>query len=376
MRSARITSSGIPTWTYCDPDAFAWEREYLFRRSWGFACLAREVDEPGAYAVASVGGDSVLVVHDGERRRAFHNVCRHRGAEVMAGSGVASEFRCPYHAWTYRLDGVLDRVPGVREIPQGIGLRELRVETWGPFVFVCSDRDVEALGRFFGDVFEDVGSRVDLAAVAEHGTTDEVNFEVEANWKVVVENSLECYHCRFAHPGLAESLELSRYRQWTGRWWSTQQVPQHTAEPVAQTALGEASRRGADESGMRTARFNFLFPNLYVSVWPGSEGFSTTEVQPLGPHRTRTRFRRFFKRRVSDVERNESRAFSRAVIDEDIALCESVQRGLDRRLGEQRLVIGTASEEGADESCIAHFHALLREKLDWAPPAANGESLP
>lgn len=373
MRSGRVTSSGIPTWTYCDPDAFAQEREHLFRRSWGFACLVREVDRPGAYTVAKVGADSVLVVHDGERRRAFHNVCRHRGAEIAAQAGVATEFRCPYHAWTYGLDGVLDRVPGVREVPDGVRLLELRVETWGPFVFVCSDRRVEALGRHFEDIFEDIDSRVDLSSVAENGTTDEVSFEMEANWKVVVENSLECYHCRFAHPGLADSLDLSRYRQWTGRWWSTQQVPQRVAVSVEQSALGEATRRGAGESGMRAARFNFLFPNLYVSVWPGSEGFSTTEIHPLGPRRTRTRFRRFFNAKVSDAEREESRVFSRTVIDEDIALCESVQRGLDRQLSEQRLVIGEGGE-GADESCIAHFHALVREKLHWAPPDAESEA--
>ena len=126
---------------------------------------------------------------------------------------------------------------------------------------------------------------------------------------------------------------------------------------------------------MRAARFNFLFPNLYVSVWPGSEGFSTTEVHPLGPHRTRTRFRRFFNGRVSDAERAESRTFSRAVIDEDIALCESVQRGLDRQLSEQRLVVGVEGE-GADESCIVHFHALLRERLDWARPGTESEASP
>ena len=145
MHSGRITDSGIPVWTYCDPVAFVQERERLFRRSWGFACLAREVDRRGAYTVAKVGGDSVLVVHDGERRRAFHNVCRHRGAEVAAGTGVASELRCPYHAWTYRLDGTLDKVPGVRQIPEGIRLRELRLETWGPLVFVCSDPHAKAL---------------------------------------------------------------------------------------------------------------------------------------------------------------------------------------------------------------------------------------
>ena len=237
---------------------------------------------------------------------------------------------------------------------------------------MCSDRRVGALEHYFEDLFKDIDSRVNLSSVAENGTTDEVSFEMDANWKVVVENSLECYHCHVAHPGLADSLELSRYRQWTGRWWSTQQVPQRKRGTGRANGARRGDAPGADESGMRAARFNFLFPNLYVSVWPGSEGFSTTEVHPLGPHRTLTRFRRFFHGRVSDAERAESRAFSRAVIDEDIALCESVQRGLDRQLSEQRLVVGVEGE-GADESCIAHFHTLLREKLDWSVPGVESE---
>ena len=238
MRSGRIANSGIPTWTYCDPDAFAREREHLFRRSWGFACLAREVGRPGAYTVTNVGGDSVLVVHDGTRRRAFHNVCRHRGAELAEGSGTANEIRCPYHAWTYRLDGTLAKVPGVREIPDGIRLRELRVETWGPLVFVCSDRQVAPLGQFFGEIFEDVGSRVDLSAVAENGTTDEVSFEMEANWKVVVENSLECYHCRF---------RASR----AGRFPGPRPVPAMDGQVVEHPAGSAAHRRIGRKNGAR-----------------------------------------------------------------------------------------------------------------------------
>ena len=368
MDSGRIVASGIPAETYRDPARFEQEQERVFRRHWGFACLDREVESHGAYTVATVGGDRVVVVRDGETLRAFHNVCQHRGAEVAAGTGTASAFRCPYHAWTYGLDGGLVKAPGVAGRPGAIRLRALRLESWGPFVFVCSDPAVAPLRRHYGELFDDLDARVGLSGLADSGTTDEVCFETEANWKVIVENSLECYHCAFAHPGLAGSLDLRRYRQWTGTWWSTQQAPQRIAESTEDAALGEATRRGAEESGLRAARFNFLFPNLFVSVWPGSEGFSTTEILPLGFHRTRTRFRRFFNRRVPDAEREESLAFIRQVIGEDVALCESVQRGLDRGVSSLRLVVGRGSH-GADERCIAHFHACLREALQWPAPA-------
>ena len=363
MSDAQIVLSKIPTKTYYDPAVFVEETEQVFRRYWGLACLTTEVKVSGAYVTTHIGDDNIIVVRDEGQLRAFHNVCPHRGSEIASGTGVATEFKCPYHAWTYGLDGSLVRVPGVRNFSKGIGLRPLSLEIWGPFVFVCSDLDVAPLSYFFGDLFEYLQNKVDLIKIVSFGTMEEFNFEIEANWKVVVENSLECYHCAYAHPGLASSIDLGKFEQWVEGWWSAQQAPQRLEGKKRGAALGQATQASAEKSGMDTARFNFLFPNLYVSIWPGSQGFSTTEIFPKGCHRTWTRHRRFFQNKVSQTEREESHAFISEVINEDIALCESVQRGLDRGVTDQRLMVNRGGL-GADETCILHFHDLLQHKLE------------
>jgi phenylpropionate dioxygenase-like ring-hydroxylating dioxygenase large terminal subunit len=362
MRNEQIVLSKIPPSSYCDPKIFQRENEQVFRRHWGFACLTTELKRSGAYITSNVGGDNVIVVRDKKKLRAFHNVCPHRGSEIASGAGITKEFQCPYHAWTYGLDGQLIRVPGVNTLQEQISLQPLRTEIWGPFVFVCSNPDIEPLSHFYGDLFDYFQNKVDLTEIASFGTMDEITFEIEANWKVVVENSLECYHCAYAHPGLASSIDLRQFEQWTRGWWSAQQAPQKVDGNKRGAALGQATYENARVSGLDSARFNFLFPNLYISIWPGSLGFSTTEITPKGHHRTETRHRRFFHNEVSETEQKESHAFIREVINEDIALCESVQRGLDQGVTDQRLMV-KRSGSGPDETCILHFHELLLNKV-------------
>ena len=176
-------------------------------------------------------------------------------------------------------------------------LQQLRIEIWGPFVFVCSDPDIEPLSHYYGDLFDYFQRKIDLTEIAFFGNMEEIIFETEANWKVVVENSLECYHWAHAHPGLASSIDLRQFEQWAQGWWSAQQAPQKIIGKKRGAALGKATYESSKVSGMDSARFNFLFPNLYISVWPGSLGFSTTEITPKGHHRTETRHRRFFHSR-------------------------------------------------------------------------------
>lgn len=366
MGNEQIVLSKIATKSYCDPQTFEKENAQVFRRHWGFACLAKEVKEPGAYVTSKIGSDSIIVVRDKEKLRAFHNVCPHRGSEITSGQGVTKELQCPYHAWTYGLDGQLIRIPGVKKFQEPISLQQLRIEIWGPFVFVCSDPDIEPLSHYYGDLFDYFQRKIDLTEIAFFGNMEEIIFETEANWKVVVENSLECYHCAHAHPGLASSIDLRQFEQWAQGWWSAQQAPQKIIGKKRGAALGKATYESSKVSGMDSARFNFLFPNLYISVWPGSLGFSTTEITPKGHHRTETRHRRFFHSDVSDTEKKESYAFIKEVIDEDIALCESVQRGLDRGVTEQRLVVNRPNL-GPDETCILHFHDLLLRKVNQSP---------
>jgi len=188
------------------------EQERIFRRSWQYVGRTDEVAEPASFAATRAADVPVVLVRDEEGAlRAFLNVCRHRGSLVCTGSGARRTLQCPYHAWTYGLDGALLRAPRL-ELEggaglEGLGLVQLRLETWGPFVFVCPDESAPPLAEFLEDVPERIataGIDVDALRFLERAES-----EVEANWKVCVENYLECYHCPTAHPGFSAVVDVS-----------------------------------------------------------------------------------------------------------------------------------------------------------------------
>ncbi len=194
----------LPAALYADPQVFALDRDRIFRRMW--LCVAREEDLPdaGDFVTAEVAGDPILLVRgeDG-RARAFHNVCRHRGAcLVSAPRGQAARaFRCDYHAWTYGLDGRLLRAPLMEENPEfdpaRYPLGAIATASWGGFLFVNLDPDAPGWQE----------AHADLPDLSRYGLETlrrghRIEYEVAANWKVLCENYSECYHCALVHPQL------------------------------------------------------------------------------------------------------------------------------------------------------------------------------
>src|SRR5687768_975058 len=149
----------IPFDWYSDPAVLRLERERIFRRTWQYAGRADQVAEPGAFFTGDLGGVPIVVLRDKDGRlRAFLNVCRHRGSLVCEGEGKRETLQCPYHAWTYGLDGSLraaprsDREPGFDK--SELGLVPVSVEAWGPFVFVNPDADAAPLAETLGELPE------------------------------------------------------------------------------------------------------------------------------------------------------------------------------------------------------------------------------
>ena len=206
------TSRTLPWSWYTDPAVLQLEQERIFRRPWHYAGRADEVSEAGSFSATRAGDVPSVLVRDEEGTLpAFLNVCRHRGSLVCEGAGRRSTLQCPYHAWTYSLDGKLLSAPraareGGLEMDE-LGLVPLLLETWGPFVFVNPDPDAAPLSQFLDDVPEHIAAAgIDVGALRFLARTES---EIAANWKTCSENFLECYHCPVAHPG---SL-----RSWTSR---------------------------------------------------------------------------------------------------------------------------------------------------------------
>src|SRR5436190_3658101 len=193
---------------YSAEDVLRLERERIFARSWQYAGRAEEVAAPGSFLAADAGGIPILVARDREGTlRAFLNVCRHRGTTLAEGAGRRETIQCPYHAWTYDLDGSLRSAPRLDELSSDeldeteLSLAPAAVDTWGPFLFVNPDARADPLADTLGEL----PSQLDPAGLQFHSRE---RFELEANWKVAIENFLECYHCPTAHPAFAAEVDV------------------------------------------------------------------------------------------------------------------------------------------------------------------------
>jgi glycine betaine catabolism A len=208
--------STLPGRAYTDPDVFASEQEHIFEQMWFCAARSSDVGAPGSFKTVQVGRESVLVTRNRKgEARAFFNVCRHRGAKLCTEeSGEARRaFQCPYHAWTYDFDGKLVAAPNLTKMPDidrvEYGLRTIAVQEWLGYVWVCL---AEQPPSFDDTVRSAIVERLgDLASLENYGVEHlavgrRIVYDVKANWKLIIENFMECYHCATIHPELTEVL--------------------------------------------------------------------------------------------------------------------------------------------------------------------------
>jgi choline monooxygenase len=347
----------LPYEWYADPAVLRLEQERIFARSWQYAARLDQVAEPGQLATADAGTLPVVLARarDGVLR-GFVNVCRHRGNLLCEGDARRETIQCPYHAWTYGLDGALRHAPRADREPgfdaSSLGLVPVAVDTWGPFVFVNADTEAGPLADYLGELPRLLAADgLDVDALRSHRRAE--SDEYACNWKVCVENFLECYHCAVAHPSLAKALNVSpdEYGLEARGWLASQfGVPRDGGGGVYD-ASGEV------EAG----QFHLLFPGTVVNVMPGRPNLSIGPVIPRAAERT-YRFLDYFV--APDVDEEwlaDYLALDEQVGTEDRKLVESVQRGI--ACG--GLEAGTLLPES--EKLIAHFQTLVLHALGSVP---------
>jgi choline monooxygenase len=358
---------------YVDPAILDIEKARIFSRTWQLAgtldhaCgevngMKRTIADPESFFTAEVAGEPIVVVRDKQGTlRAFSNVCRHRAGPIASGSGCKNVLRCGYHGWTYTLDGRLIGTPDVEGVEffdrSTMGMVPLRLETWEQFIFVNFDRDAEPLSAYLGDIPEQArGFRFDGLQFAERR-----DYVIDCNWKVYVDNYLEGYHIPIAHPGLMREIDYAQYRTDTFRYHSQQFAPIRAMKPE------EAGERFyAPGTGLQQALYFWLFPNLMLNIYP--DNISTNLIVPLSHEKTLTIFEWFFHDVASEKVQERVKkaiAFSDEVQQEDIGLCENVQRGL-RSSTYDRGRYSVKRENG-----VHHFHMLLSEFLERSCPLAS-----
>jgi Rieske 2Fe-2S family protein len=325
----------LPRDAYTSRRVFAFEQERFFAGSW--TGVGREDDLPGtgAQRAVRVGGAGVLLVRGADQRvRAFANTCRHRGHELL-GVGERTTRRtilCPYHAWTYDLDGDLRVAPSFRGLegfqPGEHGLVELPLESWHGFLFVNGSGDAPPFA-------EHVGALNDLVApyrperllpLVSH------SYDLACNWKVVLENYHECYHCPLIHPELCQvsppasgdNFELDG--AWVG---GTMDLKDHAATMSLDGHSDGVPIPGLDAERLRTVAYLGLFPNLLLSLHP--DYLMTHLVEPLGPDASHVICTWYFPPEAAErpgFDPSYAVDFWDRTNRQDWAACESVQRGM------------------------------------------------
>jgi choline monooxygenase len=339
----------LPASWYRDPGILAREQELVFGHTWQMVAHESALQKPGDHVTARVGSEEILLTRDDAGTlHALSNVCLHRAGPVARGSGCRRALQCAYHGWTYALDGRLLGTPewdGVQDFDRAsVRLPAFRVESWAGFVFVNLDPEAAPLSEWLGEIVPET-ERLRLGSLAFYKRID---YEVACNWKVYVDNYLEGYHIPIVHPGLFAELDYNAYRVETRARHSRQHAP---IRPGRDESL---YKRNLEDGGQPEALYYWLFPNLMLNVYP--DNLQTNVILPLGPERTVTRFEWFVPdpgRPGLDEEFARSLAFSDAVQQEDILICEDVQRGLRSRTYE------TGRFSVKRENGVHQFHGLL-----------------
>jgi len=327
----------LPSAWYVEPAYLDDELGRVFDRSWQYAGPSELVAEPGTFLTTRAGRVPIVVTRDTDGGlNAFVNVCRHRGAEVARErNGRRKSLQCHYHGWTYGLDGRLRAAPRTEALDlEGVELPRVSVETWGPFVFVNPDPEARPLEDALGELPRIVAdAAVPLEAIRPRRSS---SYEIQANWKLVVDNYLECYHCPVAHPGFTSAFNVDDYTLTEYPTFSVQRTP------------GREAGEGL---------YAYLWPNFTLNAYPGPGNVSVNLFVPLAADRTLALFEYYLADAVTDAEGDEFVAFVDQVQREDTELCESAQRGLRSGRLERGLLV-PGREDG-----LAHFERLVQQAL-------------
>ncbi len=328
---------------YLSDHIFALERERIFFREWFCAAREEEIPEAGDYVVREVAGESVLIVRTRDGSLAAHyNVCRHRGSQLVP-AGARGTFgggiRCPYHSWTYTLEGALRTAPFLEEsegLAKGnLSLHRVGVASSGGFVFLnLTPAAAEADGKTLEAQLGGVPERLQRYPLSELRVARRIEYQVVANWKVVLENYNECYHCGPVHPELCRLVPAFKHRGGADLDWE-RGIP-HRDGAWTFTASGTTTRtpfEGLNQDELVRHKGELVYPNLMLSL--SAEHVAAFTIWPKGPASTTVICEFLFhpaEMAKPGFDPADAVDFWDLVNRQDWAICESVQRGMTSRV--------------------------------------------
>jgi len=342
-----MTTSGIqqleatlPGAHYIEPAHFALERERIFHREWFCAGRREGLESKGDYRVVNIVGESILLVCDEDSTvRAFNNVCRHRGAQLISAPGVDEQcgafkagIRCPYHSWNYRLNGELHSTPHIELDTRGVRLHQAELDSWGGYLFVRLVPGEQSLLDMLGEIPD----RIQRYPMQELRVGHRIDYSVASNWKVILENYNECYHCAGVHPELCNIVPAFRVGGGSGLDWE-RGIPQREGTNTF-TLSGTTDRApfaSLNDDEKTRHKGELVYPNLMLSL--SMDHAASFTLWPRSANRTDIVCEFLFhpdEMQKPYFDPLDAVEFWDLVNKQDWAICESVQRGMGSRVFE------------------------------------------
>lgn len=352
------TAATMPSRWYTDPAFLELEKPKVFWKTWQPVGRLDQVLRPGDYFTADVTGERIVVTRGlDDQLRAFYNVCAHRAGPVATGKGNRKSLQCKYHGWTYDLNGRLMNAPEFDGVEnwrkEDVCLTPIKVEAWGPFIFVNLDPESPPMVDIYGDIDAEIKRKgFNIAAMRAFERRDYV---IDCNWKVYVDNYLEGYHVPIAHPGLYRELDYEQYRVDTFRYYSSQYAP---IRPAKSGDVQGRDRRYVRTEAEAEALYYWIFPNVMLNIYP--DNMSINIILPLSHDKTLTIFEWYFEEPGTGEgweSMQQTIAFSDEIQQEDIEICVAVQQGLQSR------AYDTGRFSVKRENGVHHFQSLVHEFL-------------
>ncbi len=359
---------------YLDRSVMEAETRDLLYRSWQFVCHVSDVAAPGDFFTFTLQQQDYFIVRTMEGDlRGYANVCPHRGHRLLDGQGNKARITCPYHAWTFSLEGALRGAKGMSRKSvdfENFGLIDIGIDTLAGLIFVNPSNDAVPLRNYApgleGQILRacpELERYVPDRDGAEFGHT----YVCQSNWKVMIDNYLECYHCQMAHPEFNEMMaiadsEFTLFPNFTYQNAPTKKKAENLAFPLDL------------EHDVLVGEFWWLFPNITLGRFPGTQNFYVSRFDPVATDQT-SRFTLSLKPAsptdagVPERERLRSVWTTEVVAQEDRSLCENVQRGMSQRGFKQGWYVTDLDNHGISEHAMQHFHNLYRDWVSGYPDA-------
>ena len=354
----------LPSYMYTDTEIYELEKEKIFYKTWQYVAHKSLFSEPGDYITLRICDQHIFVIMgDDNKLRAFYNVCQHRAHELLPeGSGnVARAIVCPYHAWAFEKSGELRGAPRSENRPsfnkKDFSLKSVKLEMFLDSAFVNLDPNAPPLSEIAGDLEKDIRVRAPFVNKLDTHSkflADDIGMtNINAGWKVVVDNYVECYHCEHAHKDFCDMISMNTYKHDTFGLWARQ--------------LGEdindnnTAYKLKPNDPFKKSAFWFLWPNTTINILPGAEVLNFAIVRPTAIDKC------LFEGHSISVSGNfhegRQKYAANILVPEDISLCESVQRGLKSKGYDQGPLIVDPNRSGRGEHALHHFHRLVQHAM-------------